>query len=136
MKTKSIKQTVTFKASPAEIYDLLMNAKKHSQFTGGTVKMSDKPNGKFVVFDGYCHGKNLELKPGKLIKQEWHFREEGWPEDHYSVCEFQFEKTPSGTKLKFTQTGIPEHKVNALKDGWKTYYWNPMKTWIEEKKSK
>ncbi len=127
MKTKSIKQTVSFKAAPAELYDLLMNSKKHEALTGGSATISKAKNGKFEVFDGYCHGYNIELIPGEKIVQAWHFAEEGWPADHFSVCTFVFEKTAGGTKLHFTQTGIPEQHAASLKDGWKTYYWEPMK---------
>ena len=130
MKTKSIKQNITFDAAPEEGCQWIMNPKAHSAFTGSEVTMSTKINGKFRVFDGYCSGYNIELVEGKKIVQAWHFEEEGWPEDHFSVCTFVFEKLGKKTKLSFTQTGVPEHKVDALKDGWKNYYWEPMKAFL------
>ena len=126
MKTISIKQTININASPTDVYELLMNAKKHSSLTGSAVKMSKKVNGKFEVFDGYCHGYNIELDEGKKIIQAWHFQEEGWPDDHFSICTFQLEATVKGTRLSFTQSGVPEHKYEELKDGWKQFYWKPM----------
>jgi activator of HSP90 ATPase len=134
MKTKAIKQTVKFAAKPIEVYEQLMDAKKHSAFTGTKATMSKKPKGKFSVYDGYCHGFNIELIEGKKILQAWHFAEEGWPDDHYSICLFDFKKDGTGTKLSFVQTDVPEHKVNALKDGWKTYYWKPIKDALKNKK--
>lgn len=131
MKTKSINQTVNFHGSPGEVYEMLMNAKKHGSLTGSEVKMSKKVNGKFEVFDGYCHGYNIELKEGEKIIQAWHFQEEGWPDDHFSICTFQFEETEKGTRLIFTQSGVPAHKYGELKDGWKQYYWNPMKIYFK-----
>jgi len=132
MKTKNIKQVVTFKSSPAKVYELIMDEKKHSEFSGSKAKVSKKPKGKFEVFDGYCHGYNIELEEGKLIRQAWHFAEDGWPDDHYSICTFQFAKVPGGTKMTFTQEGVPEHKVESLKEGWKDYYWAPMKEMLEK----
>jgi activator of HSP90 ATPase len=132
MKTKTIRQSVTIPARPSEVYDLFMNAKKHAAFTGSKATMSNKVGGKFEVFDGYCHGHNLELKPGKKIVQAWHFAEDGWPDDHYSICTFEFIKAPKGTKLKFTQSDIPEHKAESLKDGWKQFYWGPLKACLAE----
>jgi activator of HSP90 ATPase len=126
MKTKWIKQTVNINASPEEVYEMLMDSKKHSSLSGSKVKMSKKADGKFDVFDGYCHGYNIELEEGKKIIQAWHFQEDGWPEDHFSICTFEFEGKAKGTKLTFTQTGVPEHKVEELKDGWKQYYWKPL----------
>ena len=134
MKRKTIKQTVTFAAPPAEVYDLLINAKKHSALTGSQVTMSKKINGTFEVFNGYCHGYNIELTEGKKIEQAWHFAEDGWPDDHFSICSFAFAKVPGGTKLSFTQTDIPEHKAESLKGGWKQFYWKPMKAYLSSKK--
>ena len=131
MKTKSIKQSVTFNATPDAVYQLIMDAKKHSAITGSDVTMSAKPNGKFSAFDGYAHGYNIELDKGKKIVQGWHFAEDGWPDDHYSICTFLFEPNGDKTKLTFTQTGIPEHKAESLKGGWKEYYWEPMKEYLK-----
>lgn len=137
MKTKRIKQTVIFAgARPKEVYHLIMDEKTHSTFSGSKVKMSEEINGKFEVFDGYCTGFNIELTEGKKIIQGWHFKEDGWPEGHFSICTFVFEKVPTGTKLTFTQTHIPEHKAETLKNGWKLYYWQPMKSYLADKRTK
>jgi uncharacterized protein YndB with AHSA1/START domain len=34
MKTKTLQQTVTFKASPSQVYDMLMDSKKHQSLSG------------------------------------------------------------------------------------------------------
>ena len=133
MKTKSIKQTVTFDASPEKVYKLIMNQKVHAAFSGSKVIMSTKVNGKFDIFEGYCKGYNIELIESKKIVQAWHFAEEGWPDDHYSICTFQFESVGDKTKLTFLQTDIPEDNTEALKNGWKQYYWEPMKVYLKSK---
>ena len=130
MNTKSIKQTVTFNATPGDVYELIMDEKKHGAFTGGKVTMSKAVNGRFDVFDGYCHGHNIELVEGEKIVQAWHFAEDGWPEDHFSICTFLFENEGGKTKLSFTQTGVPEHKIEELTNGWKQYYWDPMTAFL------
>jgi activator of HSP90 ATPase len=134
MKTKSIKMVATFDLAPEEVYHLIMDQKKHAAFTGSKVIMSNKVNGNFKVFDGYCHGFNIELVEGKKIVQAWHFAEDGWPEDHYSICTFLFEKASQKTRLTFNQTGVPDHKVESLKGGWKEYYWNAIKDYIKSQK--
>jgi activator of HSP90 ATPase len=130
MKTKSIRQTVTFSAAPEQVYNLIMDQKKHAAFTGTEVIMSSRSNGRFSVFDGYCHGYNIELIEGKKIVQAWHFAEDGWPDDHFTTCTFLFEPFGNKTRLKFLQTDVPEHKVESLKDGWKQFYWEPMKEFL------
>lgn len=135
MKTKSIRQTATFKASPEKIYDLIMDEKKHSEFTGSKATLSTKPNGEFSVFDGYCKGYNIELVKGKKIVQAWHFAEDGWPDDHFSICNFEFEKVGDKTKLRFLQSEVPAHKVESLKEGWKQFYWDAIKKYLKSEKN-
>lgn len=134
MKTGTIKQTVSFPSKPEIVYDLIMDQKKHAAFTGGKVEMSTEIKGEFNVFDGYCHGYNIELDKGKKIVQGWHFAEDGWPDEHYSLCTFIFEPEGEGTKLTFEQKDIPEHKVADLTVGWKQYYWDPMRKYLLENK--
>jgi activator of HSP90 ATPase len=131
MRTKTIKQIATFEASPAEVYDLIMNSEKHAEFTDAEAKMSTAIDGKFEVFDGYCHGYNIELKNGEKIVQAWHFDEVDWPENHFSICTFTFEAFNDKTKLIFEQTGIPIGNFESLKKGWKEYYWDPMKAYLK-----
>lgn len=136
MKTASIRQTVTLHATPQEVYDLLMNAKKHGAFTGSKVTMSHKVGGTFNVFDGYVHGYNIELVANKKIVQAWHFKEDGWPDDHYSICTFEFIKDEKQTTLKFCQVEVPEQNYESLKSGWKEYYWQPMKKLLKSLRTK
>jgi activator of HSP90 ATPase len=110
-----------------------MDEKIHSSLTGSEVKMSTKVNGKFTVFNGYCHGYNIELIKNRKIVQAWYFAEEGWPDDHYSICTFLLEPEGSNTKLTFTQTGIPEKNAEELSEGWKQYYWEPIKNLLKGK---
>ena len=37
---KNLKQTATFKAVPHEVYETLMDEKKHAEFTEGAAKIS------------------------------------------------------------------------------------------------
>ncbi|MBK9981803.1 MAG: SRPBCC domain-containing protein [Saprospiraceae bacterium] len=123
---KTIKQTLNFSIPPEKLYDMLMSSKTMSAIHGGKTTMNKRVNGKFTVFDGYCHGYNIELDPGKKIVQAWHFNEEGWPEDHFSKCTFLLQPFAKGTKLTFTQTDVPASTYDSLSKGWKDYYWEPI----------
>ncbi len=135
MITKSIEQTVRFGFSPLEVYNVLMDEKKHAAFTGSEVTMSSEVNEEFSIFDGYCHGYNIELIEGQKIVQAWHFVEDGWPDDHYSVCTFLFLPDGNGTLLTFKQTNIPEHKAEELSKGWKEFYWEAMEEYLKNMKT-
>lgn len=130
MKTKIIKQTIVFKASPKEVYDALMDSKKHSAFTGDTAKIGKKVGERFTAYSGYAEGKNVELMHGRKIVQSW--RASDWEEGYYSQVTFLFEKTKEGTKMTFIQEGVPEEFYEDIKQGWIDYYWKPMKEMLEK----
>ena len=131
MKTKNIKQNIIIKAAPREIYETLMDSKKHSEFTGGEAKINPKVGGKFTAYDGYAEGKNLELAPDKKIIQSW--RASDWPEGHFSTVTFLLKKNGKGsTKLEFSQKEIPREFTKDISDGWKEYYWKPIKKMLEK----
>src|SRR5262249_49363378 len=95
MKTKTIQQTVRFKAAPQAVYELLMNSKKHSLLSGEKAVISTKVPGKFTAWNGHITGFNLALKPGAKIVQAW--RATGWWPDHYSVAIFDIQKSKNGS---------------------------------------
>lgn len=133
MECKTLKQKITFGCSPMDVYEMIMDQKLHSSFTGGPVVMSRKVKGQFKIFDGYVHGHNLELAPGKLIKQAWCFAEKDWPDDHFSICTFELSGGAKETFLRFTQTELPDSSYENIKKGWHRYYWKPMKELIASK---
>jgi activator of HSP90 ATPase len=130
MSAKTIKQTVTIKASPHDVYEASMDAKKHAKFTGGKAVISRAVGGKFNVFDGYAEGTNLELVPDKKIVQSW--RADDWPKGHYSKATFELKASGNGTTLIFTQTDVPEEFMGDIAQGWQDYYWKPMKEMLEK----
>jgi activator of HSP90 ATPase len=129
MKTRIVKQTATFKASPHYVYEALMDSRKHAKFTGGKASISRKIGGKFSVFDGYSEGTNLELIQDNKIVQTW--RASDWPEGHYSKTTFSLKEVKGGTRLTFTQTGVPAEQYDDIAQGWRDYYWTPMKNMLE-----
>ena len=131
MHVKTIRQSVTFTASPHEVYEALMDSKKHSEFTGSQVSISRQTGGKFSVYGGDIEGVNLELVPDKKIVQSW--RCSDWPEGHYSKATFSLKEISIGTRLTFSQTGVPEEFYNDIRQGWHDYYWEPMKMMWENK---
>jgi len=125
MKTKNIQQSVSFKAAPRRVYELLMDSRKHARFTGASARISRKPGGRFTAFDSYISGVNIELVPDKRIVQAW--RGSDWPEGHYSLVFFSLSKVREGTRLNFIQIGVPEKEHKDISAGWREFYWKPMK---------
>lgn len=130
MKTKTIRQSVTFRASPYEVYEMLMDSRRHSKFTDAKASISRKIGGKFTAYRGYIHGVHLDLVPDKKIVQSW--RGSDWPEGHYSKATFSLKKVKNGTRLSFTQTGVPDQHYADINQGWRDFYWKPMKEMLEK----
>ena len=131
LSTKTIEQTVTFDASPHDVYEALMDSEKHSQFTGAAASISREVGGSITAYDGYISGINIQLIPDTRIVQSWRGNDEGWPPGHHSTATFTFEKAESGTRLTFVQSGVPEGTFDDIDQGWKDHYWAKMKPFLE-----
>ena len=127
---KNIRQSVTIKATPHEVYEALMDSRKHSRFTGAKASISRKVGGKFSVYGKYIQGINLELVPAKRIVQAW--RGSDWPRGQYSIATFSLRRIKGGTRLVFTQMGVPDREYKGISQGWRDYYWKPMKERLEK----
>ncbi len=130
MKTRTIRQSVTIKATPHDVYEALMDSKKHSTLTGDKAVISREVGGKFSAFDEYAEGVNLELVPDKKILQTW--RASDWPEGISSKVTFALKAAAGGTQLTFLQTGVPEEFAGDVSQGWRDYYWAPLKEMLEK----
>jgi uncharacterized protein YndB with AHSA1/START domain len=69
MKPKTIRQIITLDASPHDVYEMLMDEKKHARFTGGVAQISRDVGGGFVTNSGYSTGTTKELVQDTKIVQ-------------------------------------------------------------------
>lgn len=58
-----------FQVSPEVVYDTWLDSEGHSAMIGITALASKAVGDDFITHEGYISGKNLELTPGKLIRQ-------------------------------------------------------------------
>jgi activator of HSP90 ATPase len=135
LKTKVIRQKVTIPATPREVYDAFMDARKHSAFTGGKATCNPKVGGKISAWDGYITGRNLRLVEGKRIVQEWITTDwlAGYPP---STLDLTFTKKGSGTELTMVHSDVPATMAASFADGWKEHYWTHLKNYFRDKKAK
>jgi uncharacterized protein YndB with AHSA1/START domain len=131
---KTIRQVVDFKATPHQVYEALMDSKKHAAFTGEEAHISREVGGKFTASTDYISGTNVELIPDAKIVQTW--RGTDFPEGAMSKVTFSFKPLPSGTRLSFTHSGVPDELADSIRDGWTEYYWQPLAAWLEKQQAK
>lgn len=108
-----------------------MDERRHASFTGTFAQIEDKEGSSFSLYDGYITGKNIVLERGKKIVQTWKAKEEHWPDDHFSEAAFILSEHPDGCEVQLFHTAVPEEYAEAIEEGWLTYYWEPMKYYIE-----
>jgi uncharacterized protein YndB with AHSA1/START domain len=133
MKVGTIRQTVVLPGTPRQVYDALMTTRGHIEFTGADARISPKVGGKFMVWGGYIHGKNLTLVPGKTIVQTWVPSDPNWPKGHESKVRYSLVASPRGTRVTFTHTDVPKEHVGHLSTGWKKSYWEPLRKYLAAK---
>ena len=132
LKFGTIEQTVFFKAAPEEVYDALLDPKKHAAFTGSPATTSAKVGATFTAWEGYITGKNLELVKGKKIVQEWKTTE--WPDGYpVSRLEFTLAAKKGGTELKIVHSKVPAEQVASYTSGWNSAYWGPLKEYLADR---
>ena len=126
---KVIQQSVEFAATPKQLYDLYMDARRHSEATGGCAKISKKVGASFTAWDGYIRGKNLHLVPGKCIVQTWRTSEfaKGDPD---SILVLSFTPIAKGARLELTHSGLPPDQVSSYRSGWRDHYWKPWRAYL------
>ena len=124
---KTFTQTVQFDATPAQLYELYADSKKHAAATGAAAKISRKVGGAFEAWDGSLTGKNLLLRKGEMIVQTW--RGSDWKNsDPDSILVLLFRKSAKGASVTITHANVPDSESTNLQEGWREYYWKP---WAE-----
>jgi uncharacterized protein YndB with AHSA1/START domain len=129
METTTIKQKVVIPASPKEVYDAYVDAKKHSKFTGSKATGKAVVDGKYTAWDGYIFGKHLELEDGKRVVQAWTTTD--WVEGYGpSRLELTFKEVPGGTEISMVHSNVPKEQADEIAEGWVEFYWNPLKEYF------
>ncbi|HTR48249.1 MAG TPA: SRPBCC domain-containing protein [Verrucomicrobiae bacterium] len=133
--TKAIQQSVRFKATPAELFEMYLDSKQHSAATGGKATMSRKAGGAFTAWNKQIWGTNLQIVPNRLIVQAWRSVNLK-PGDADSILVLKFSKTPGGARVDLVHVNVPQQDRQGVSKGWPTYYWRPWKKYLAAKREK
>ena len=130
MKTVTIRQSVTLRAKPLEVYEAFVDADKHSAFTGSRATGEARVGSEFSAWDGYITGKYIELEEGRRIVQEWATTE--WPDGYPpSRFELSFKLVGGNTEVSMVQSSVPEELAEDLRNGWNEFYWEPLREYFK-----
>jgi len=127
----TVQQTVDFPATPAHLFELYMDSRKHSAATLAKATLSRKAGGKFTAFDGMLSGRNLIIVRNQLIVQAW--RATHWKKtDPDSILVLKFSRGKGGGRVELLHTNLPDHDYLGVKKGWPHYYWKPWRVYLKK----
>ena len=87
------------------VYDTWLDSEGHAAITGSPATASNEVGGDFTVHGGDINGKNLELVPGKLIRQSWR-AQQSTDSDLDSELEITLEPEGTGTRLTLKHSNL------------------------------
>jgi activator of HSP90 ATPase len=132
MKAESIRVSAVLPAAPAAVYAAWLSAKEHAAFTGSGARVTAKVGGRFSAWDGYITGRTLALKKTRRIVQSW--RTTDFPDDAPdSRLEIILEPSAKGARITLVHTEIPAGQAAGYRQGWKEYYFTPMKEYFADR---
>src|SRR5712692_3912885 len=120
----SLHQEVDLKASPHRIYEILLDSKQFSAFSGEPAEISREVGGPFSMFAGKIVGRNVELVPDQRVVQAW--RPSNWEPGSYTLVRFEFKQEGPRTRIILDHTGFHEGDFGHFDPGWRMRYWEPL----------
>lgn len=124
----SLHQELDLNASPERVFDVLLDAKAFSAFTGDSADVRPEAGAAFSLFGGRITGRNVELVRPERIVQAW--RSRSWDAGAYSVVRFALAERSGSTRLVLDHTGFPDGDGEHLAAGWREHYWDPLHRYL------
>ena len=127
---KDIQQSVELPASPEILFEMYVDAKQHSAFTGSEVTVSRETGSAFSAFGGALSGRMVATVPGRLVVQTWRSTNFAG-DDPDSVLVLAFSESASGGRIDLVHTGVADRDYEGVHEGWRKYYWDPWRTFLQ-----
>jgi len=121
----TISITEDFRTTADELYATLTDPQRISAFTRSKSESNVEIKGTFSIMSDNITGFYTELIPNQKIVQKWRFKE--WPKDMHSTVTIELDQKDYTTKLKLTQTGVPDFDKKRTEDGWRQHFFGPIK---------
>jgi uncharacterized protein YndB with AHSA1/START domain len=121
-------QEIDIKASRQRIYEVLLDSKQFTAFSGAPAEINREVGGTFSMFGGLIVGRNVELVPRERIVQAW--RPAAWEPGVYTLVKFELKDLGPQTRIVLDHTGFPEGNFRHFEYGWYAHYWEPLKKYV------
>jgi len=118
-------------ASPDDIFAAWMSSEGDSAMTGSEARIGPAVGDEFDAWDGYIHGRTLELEPSRRIVQSW--RTTQFTDDHEdSKIEVLLDGRGDATLVTVRHSNVPVDQRGYEVGGWQKSYFTPMKAYFEQ----
>jgi activator of HSP90 ATPase len=124
---RELRQKYHINAGPEEVFNALTNPLAIELWSGYPAVMSTREGEEFSLWDGDITGLNLEMVPNKKIVQEWFFGEQ----KDKSIVTILLKEKGKQTLIELHHSNIPDNDFNDIEQGWKEYYWTPVKKYFK-----
>lgn len=126
--------SVTIKASPAEVFSTLVEARKILDWSGQKGRVASRVGGKVALFDGWVKGVVLDCKDKRTLAYTWLTAD--WPEETKpSVVRYKLAAAKNGTKLTLVHSELPSRKeMLSHKSGWTEFFFDPLRNYFADRK--
>jgi len=124
-KVRTLRQTAVLPATPHDVYEALLDPKRHAKFSGTPASLSRRAGGAFSHYGGALEGFVLFLEKDRRIVEAW--RANSWAKGHYSIAEYLLSGSAQGTRVEFSQYGVPTAAFQGISDGWRKHYWTALR---------
>lgn len=119
---KDFKKYYLIKATPGDVFAALTNPFTIQLWTGEPAEMSTEPGSEFSMWGGSIAGKNIELIPDQMIRQEWYFGEQVAD----SIVTIKLHPHKKGTSAELLHTNIPDEEFDNFVEGWNESYFGAL----------
>lgn len=128
---KTVSMAAHLPATPARLYRMYVDPKKHAAFTGAPVKIAARAGARFEAFGGALSGTILQVVPNRLIVQSWRSTEFART-DLDSTLVLSFWPENDGGRIELTHVNVADTDFAGVSEGWARYYWNPWREYLSQ----
>ncbi|MDB5178477.1 MAG: Activator of Hsp90 ATPase 1 family protein [Patescibacteria group bacterium] len=126
----TIHQDYLIKCPRSAVWKALTSAGAAEQWGAGSAKVDATIGGEFSYWGGDIHGTITKIEAEERLEQNWY--EHDYPRRLHNVTFSLQADGDNKTIVHLTQTNVGDDELVSMTDGWRDYYFDPIKQLLEE----